>query len=224
MKPEHRDLLATLARQAAVAIENALSHDRSLNFFTHTSEIMVSFLEKMDPFYLGHSRGTAALADMLTRRAGIGDAERRSIHFGALLHDIGKLRLPPELLRSEKPLGEAERALLRQHPVFGLEMLKPITLLQDILPIVHAHHERWDGAGYPLGLKGDEIPLGARVVAIAEAFDAMTRRTPQGAERTRVDALLELERCAGTQFDPQLVTLFVAEHRRGGDPPKRASA
>lgn len=221
LRPEHKELLATLARQAAVAIENALYHDRSLNFFTHTSEILVSFLERMDPFYIGHSRGTAALADLLTRRIGLGDAERRSVHFGALLHDIGKLRLPAELLKTEQPINQEQLALLRQHPIFGLEMLKPITLLQDILPIVHAHHERWDAAGYPLGLKGDAIPLGARVVAIAEAFDAMTRRKPHGVERTTELALAELESCAGSQFDPQLVRLFVAEFRQRGDPRER---
>jgi len=218
MGPEHADLLATLARQAAVAIENALLHDRSLNFFTHTSELLVSFLEKMEPSFAGHSRGTAVLADMLSRRAGLGDTERRSVHFGALLHDIGKTRLPADLLSTERSLDEKERELIRQHAALGLEMLRPITLFQDILPIVHAHHESWDGSGYPLGLKGEEIPLGARIVAIAESFDAMTLRVPLERRRTLVDALIEIERCAGTQFDPQLVRLFVAEYRHRDDP------
>jgi putative nucleotidyltransferase with HDIG domain len=218
LEPGHQQLLATLARQSALAIENALHQERSLNFFTHTSEILVSLVEQMDPFYMGHSRGTAAAADMLTRRMGLSDAERRSVHFGALLHDLGKLRLPPELLKSEVPLDDARRALIRQHPVLGMEMLKPIWMLQDVLPIVHAHHERWDGSGYPRGLQGDEIPLGARVVAIAEAFDAMARRTPHGQERTPEQALQELQRCAGSQFDPQLVRLFAAEYRERGDP------
>jgi putative nucleotidyltransferase with HDIG domain len=218
LSPEHKELVATLARQSAMAIENALYQDRALNFFTHTSELLVSFLEKMDPFYAGHSRGTAATADMLTRRMGLSDAERRSVHFGALLHDIGKIRLPQELLSSGTPLDERTRALIRQHPTLGMEMLKPIWALREILPIVHAHHERWDGNGYPLGLASDEIPLGARVVAIAEAFDAMARRTPHGQERTPEQALQELERCAGSQFDPQLVRLFAAEFRQRGDP------
>jgi HD-GYP domain-containing protein (c-di-GMP phosphodiesterase class II) len=102
-----------------------------------------------------------------------------------------------------------------------MEMLRPISMLQDILPIVHAHHERWDGDGYPLGIQGDAIPLGARVVAIAESFDAMARRTPHGEERTPEQALAELERCAGSQFDPQLVRLFVLEFRQRGDPRER---
>lgn len=215
---EHGELLATLARQAGVAIQNALHQDRAVNFFTHTSELLVSLLEKVDPLYAGHSRGTALLSDMLTRRLGLSGADRRGIHFGALLHDIGKMRLPPELLQSDAPLSDEQRAMLRRHPALGLEMLKPISLWQDVLPIVHAHHERWDGSGYPLGLKGDEIPLGARVVAVAEAYDAMTRGPHAAPALDEGDALAELERCAGSQFEPQLVRLFAAEIRQQGDP------
>ena len=118
----------------------------------------------------------------------------------------------------DNEMDQVDCALIQKHPVLGMEMLKPIWVLQDILPIVHAHHERWDGSGYPLGLSGDAIPQGARVVAVAEAFDAMSHKTPHGEQRTPEQALAELERCAGTQFDPQLVRLFVAEFRQRGDP------
>lgn len=218
LRPQHRDLVATLAGQAGVAIQNALYHDRAMNFFTHTSEILVSFLERLDPSHAGHPHDTAALADMLSRRAGLGDEERRSVHFGTLLRDIGRIRLPPELLLADSaPAGEQQR-FLQQHPTLGLEMLRPISEWQGILPVVHAHHERWDGGGYPLGLSGDAIPLAARVAAIAEAFDFMTGRTTHGPRRAPQDALAELELGAGTRFDPQLVGLFVAEYRRRGDP------
>ena len=96
-------------------------------------------------------------------------------------------------------------------------MLRPITLWEDILPIIHGHHERWDGRGYPAGLAGEDIPLGARVVAVADVFDAMTRKTPYGPSRTPGEALAELEAFAGTQFDPRVVRLFVAEYRRRGE-------
>ena len=211
--PEDRELLAILARQAAVAIENALEHERALNFFTHTSEILVSFLEQLDVFYPGHSRGVAVLADMVTRRLGLGEEERRHIHFGALLHDIGKVLVDPAILQSEASLSEAQRHLLRDHASAGVKLLQPITLWEDILPIIHSHHERWDGKGYPRGLTGEEVPIGARVVAVADAFDAMTRSTPHGARRSSDEALAELESCAGTQFDPRVVRLFVAEYR-----------
>jgi putative nucleotidyltransferase with HDIG domain len=218
--PEQRDLLVGLARQAAVAVDNAVQHERGINFFTHTCDMLVGFLERMDVFYPGHSRGVATLADMITRRLGLGEAERRSVHFAALLHDIGKLRLPAELLESKSGLSEEGRRLIQQHPVLSVEMLRPITLWEDVLPIIHGHHERWDGKGYPAGLAGEDIPLGARVVAVADVFDAMTRDTPYGPRRTPEEGLAELEAFAATQFDPRVVRLFVGEYRQRGDPLK----
>ena len=214
---EDREALGILARQASVAIENALEHERSLNFFTHTSEILVSLLEQLDVFYPGHSRGVATLADMVTRRLGLGEEERRHIHFGALLHDIGKVLVDPAILQSEAELSEDQRRLLRDHASAGVKLLQPIAHWEDIVPIIHSHHERWDGNGYPRGLAAEAIPIGARVVAVADAFDAMTRSTPHGARRTPEEALAELEACAGSQFDPKVVRLFVAEYRQRRD-------
>jgi putative nucleotidyltransferase with HDIG domain len=213
---EDRDLLAILARQAAVGIDNALNHERSLNFFTHTSDILVSFLENMDIFYPGHSRAVAALADLVTRRMGMGDEERGHVHFAALLHDIGKILVDPTVLKAETITQEGFRAM-QQHPALGVQLLKPISLWEDVLPLIHAHHERWDGKGYPRGLAGEDIPLGARVIAIADAFDAMIRNTPHGKHRTPEQGLAELEKFSGTQFDPNIVPLFVAEYRERGD-------
>jgi putative nucleotidyltransferase with HDIG domain len=210
-------LLASLARQAALAIENSRQHERTINFFTHTSEILVQVLERLDIHYPGHSRRVAALADMMSRRLGLSEAARRSIHFGALLHDIGKVRLDPAVLTVAHP-SEAERLELMKHAALGLEMLRPIAAWEDVLPIVHSHHERWDGAGYPRGLSGEEIPSGARIVSVADAFDAMTRPTPQRRQRSSEEALAELEANAGTQFDPRVVRMFVAEFREHGHP------
>ena len=211
--PEDQQLLFALARQGAAALQNAVAQEQSVNFFTHVSDILISCLETMDVFYPGHSRGTAALADMLTRRLGMGDAERRSVHYAALLHDIGKVLVDPAVLHSTGPIDEKGRRAMQQHPALGVQLLKPITLWEDILPMIHSHHEHWDGGGYPMGNKGEEIPLGARVIAVAESFDAMTRQTPHGKHRTPDEGLTELEACAGTQFDPRIVRLFVAEYR-----------
>ena len=213
---EDRDLLAILARQAAVGIDNALNHERSINFFTHTSDILVSFLENMDVFYPGHSRAVAALADMVTRRLGLGDDQRRHVHFAALLHDIGKVLVDPAVLKAETITEDGRRAM-QEHPALGMQLLKPITLWEDVLPLIHAHHERWDGKGYPRGLTGEEVPVGARVIAVADAFDAMTRSSPHGHHRTPEQGLAELKAFAGTQFDPKIVSLFVAEYRERGD-------
>jgi len=215
--PEDQQLLFALARQGAAALEHAAAQEHAVNFFTHTSDILVMCLDKMDIFYPGHSRGTAALADMVTRRLGMSEAERRSVHYAALLHDIGKVLLDPEVLRSTGPISAESRRAIQDHPALGMQILKSITVWEDVLPMIHSHHERWDGAGYPLGQKGEEIPLGARVIAVAESFDAMTRTTPHGKQRTPDEGLAELERCAGTQFDPRIVRFFVAEYRQRRD-------
>ena len=214
---EDQQLLFSLARQGAAALDNAAAQAHSVNFFTHTSDILVSCLEMMDVFYPGHSRGVAALADMATRRVGMSEGERRSVHYAALLHDIGKVLVDPEVLHATGPITAEARKALEAHPALGMELLKPITIWEDILPIIHSHHERWDGQGYPLGLKGEDIPLGARVIAVADAFDAMTRATPHGKHRTPEEALTELELCSGSQFDPRIVRLFVAEYRQRRD-------
>jgi putative nucleotidyltransferase with HDIG domain len=158
----------------------------------------------------------AALSDMVTRRLGLDENERRHIHFGALLHDIGKVRVGRAVLESPERWTDSLRERMQQHALLGSEMLRPIALWEDVLPIIAAHHERWDGKGYPRGMAGEEIPLGARVVAVADAFDAMTRSTPHAGTRTPEEALGELEGCAGTQFDPRMVRLFVAEYRERG--------
>jgi putative nucleotidyltransferase with HDIG domain len=215
--PEDKEVIASLARQAAVAIENALAQERAINFFTHTSEILVSVMEGMDIFPPGHSRGVAALSDMMTRRMGMTDAQRRSVHFAGLLHDIGKIRLDPAILKSPSYASPEVRRHIQQHPALGAELLKPITVWADILPMIHGHHEWWNGKGYPRGLSGEDIPLGARVVAVAEAFDAMTRGTPYGKKRSPEEALNEIQAFAGTQFDAKIARIFVAEYRAHGD-------
>jgi putative nucleotidyltransferase with HDIG domain len=215
--PGDAQALASLARTAAVALENALAQERAANFATHVSELLVTILEGVDVLNPGHSRHVAALADMMTRRLGLSDGERRTVHFAALLHDIGKIQLDSWMLRSPGKPTREDRQKLEIHPAIAVEILKPITIWVDILPIIHAHHERWDGGGYPRGLAGEDIPLGARVIAIADAFDAMTRSAAYGQVKPPETALDQLEGGAGTQFDPRLVRLFAVEYREHRD-------
>jgi HD-GYP domain-containing protein (c-di-GMP phosphodiesterase class II) len=116
---EDQQLLFALARQGAAALQNALAQEHADNFFTHVSDILISCLETMDVFYPGHSRGTAALADMVTRRLGLSDAERRSVHYAALLHDIGKVMVDPAVLHSTGPIDEKGRRAMQEHPASG---------------------------------------------------------------------------------------------------------
>jgi putative nucleotidyltransferase with HDIG domain len=218
--PFAQEVAKSLCRHAALAMASALAQERSVNFFTHTSEILVQYLESLDVHYPGHSRAVAALSDMITRRLGLGDEERRNVHFAALLHDIGKVRVDPEILRHRGLLGSEARARIIEHPSLGIELLRPMTVWAGILPAIHSHHERWDGQGYPRGLAGEQIPLGGRIIAVADAFDAMTRN-PHRPSRTPEEALLEIEACMGSQFDPRLARLFVAEYRQHGHTLKR---
>jgi putative nucleotidyltransferase with HDIG domain len=215
---EELEILTALARQAAVAVANTQEHERFANFFAHTSDLLISLLESLDIHYPGHSRGVAALSDMVTRRIGLGEAERRDVHFGALLHDIGKVRTDPAVLRGKGPLSDEARRALQAHPTLGAEMLKPIAAWEGAVAIIHAHHERWDGGGYPRGLAGDDIPFGARIVAVADAFDAMSRATPFTRARTLEERLAELRAHAGTQFDARIVDAFIAAILEHGDP------
>jgi putative nucleotidyltransferase with HDIG domain len=220
---EEQEVLGALARQVAVAIDNAQEHERSLNFFTHTSDILVSFLEDLDTQNAGQSRGAAAVSDMISRRMGLSDVERRNIHYGALLHDIGKVRIDHELLKEPGLLSAEKRKALERHTTLGMEMLKPISLWEETVAIIHAHHERWDGKGYPRGLAGEEIPLGARIVAVADAFVAMGRDRPYRPKRSIEEQIKELEDNAGTQFDARVVRMFIDAYREHGDPRPAAS-
>jgi putative nucleotidyltransferase with HDIG domain len=215
---EEQEVLAVLGRQVAVAIDNAQEHERSLNFFTHTSDLLVSFLEDLDTQCAGQSRGAAAVSDMISRQMGLSDVERRNIHYGALLHDIGKVRIDHELLKEPGLLSQEKRKALERHTTLGMEMLKPISLWEETVAIIHAHHERWDGKGYPRGLAGEVIPLGARIVAVADAFVAMGRERPYRAKRTIEEQIKELEDHAGTQFDARVVQAFLEAYREYGDP------
>jgi putative nucleotidyltransferase with HDIG domain len=214
---EDATLVATLALQGAIAIENATMHESFQNFFTHASDMLVSLLDVQDPRYDGHSRAVAALTDMVTRRLGLSDAERRTIHFAALLHDVGKLRIDAGLLTADRRLDAHELEQVRRHPALGVEILRPISVWAPLAPIIHTHHERWDGKGYPRGLSQTGIPLGGRIVAIAEAFEAMTRPASYARMMSVDEALAEIEACAGTQFDPELARIFVEEYRVNRD-------
>jgi putative nucleotidyltransferase with HDIG domain len=165
-------------------------------------------IEARDPYARGHSSRVTVFAQAMARRVGL-DKERLSVlRLGALLHDIGKLAVPSSVLLKRGPLTESELGQVRRHPVAGARMLETLGAPATVAPVVLHHHERWDGGGYPSGQKGEEIPLEARILCIADSFDAMTSTRPYRAPKSPDEALEELERCAGAQFDPELVDAF----------------
>ena len=165
-------------------------------------------IEARDPFAKGHSSRVTVFAQAMARRIGLDKERVSTLRLGALLHDVGKLAVPSSVLLKRGPLTEAEFCQMRRHPVAGARMLQTLGAPPTILPVVLHHHERWDGSGYPAGQKGEEIPLEARLLCIADSFDAMTSTRPYRAPKKPDEAMDELERCAGTQFDPELVDAF----------------
>jgi putative nucleotidyltransferase with HDIG domain len=172
-------------------------------------------IEARDPYARGHASRVTVFAQAMARRIGL-DKERLSVlRLGALLHDVGKLTVPPAVLLKSGPLTETEYVQVQRHPAAGVRMLRSLGAPREILPSVLHHHERWDGTGYPRGRAGERIPLEARILSVADSFDAMTSTRPYRAPRQASDALDELRRCAGTQFDPDLVGVFAAAWAEG---------
>jgi HD-GYP domain-containing protein (c-di-GMP phosphodiesterase class II) len=157
----------------------------------------------------GHGARVAALAEPLAHRLGWAAQRVAALHFGALHHDVGKVVVRRELLRKAGPLSLDELAEIQLHPTAGAELVLPLRGARHALPYVLFHHERWDGAGYPSRLRERSIPVEGRLIAVADAFDAMTSPRPYRRALTHDRALLELCACAGSQFDPELVELFV---------------
>src|SRR3954471_22232834 len=157
----------------------------------------------------GHGARVAAFADPLARRLGW-DAERRgALRLGAFLHDVGKVSVRSDVLRKSGPLTLDELAEIRTHPSAGAQLIVPLRWTRHVLPHVLFHHEWWDGSGYPAGMRRRSIPVEARLLAVADAFDAMTSPRPYRHALTTERALLEIDRCSGTQFDPAIARLFV---------------
>jgi len=157
-----------------------------------------------------HGERVMCMAEGLARLAGVPGEALHDLKIGALLHDIGKLAIPEAVLRRQGPLNPQEVALIRQHPQFGRDLLEQANFPRMVLDIVYAHHERWDGSGYPLGLRGDQTPLAARVVSIVDAWDALGSDRGYRTEWPQARVLDYLRDGAGSQFDPELVALFLA--------------
>lgn len=228
---EWREFAGTLAGQAAIAIDNA----RMLTELTRSNtELRLAYettlegwsraLDLRDNDTQGHTARVAGLTVLLGQALGMDADEILHLRRGALLHDMGKMGIPDSILLKPGPLTEEEWQVMRMHPVYAYELLSPIAYLRPALDIPHLHHERWDGSGYPLGLKGEEIPLAARVFAVVDVWDALTSNRPY---RTRVNdqrAREIIREGAGTQFDPRIVKAFLALDLSGAEPARTNSA
>jgi putative nucleotidyltransferase with HDIG domain len=197
--------LQALAEQGAVALHKALRYDeKMLAAFRQTVEVLVMALEAKDPFTHGHSLKVAQYARRTALEMGLSGAEAETVYQAGLLHDIGKIGMHDRILNRLGRLSSREMDTIRLHPEVGASILDPLTSLKALVPLVRHHHERYDGKGYPDGLAGDDIPLGARILAACDAFDCMLSGRPHIAPVPLAQALVQLEEGAGVRFDPRV--------------------
>jgi len=213
-----RKLLTIVANRAAASIENAKLYEDLKATFRQTIRGLASAIDKMDRYTAGHSGRVAAYAQVIAAKLGLSEEEIEIVRQSALMHDVGKIGCVMNLNKPGK-LSQAEYEIFKQHPGFGKEILDPITFLRPLIPGVHLHHERFDGYGYPLGLKGADIPLIPRIIAVADTYDAMTSDRAYRKALPHVVAVNELRRCAGSQFDPEIAFDFIdaIDAQRGSD-------
>jgi diguanylate cyclase (GGDEF)-like protein/putative nucleotidyltransferase with HDIG domain len=197
-----------------VALERARLFDDVNESYDRTLDSLVAALDTRDNETQGHSQRVVAYTMALARAMDLRSEELHTIRRGALLHDIGKIGVPDAILHKPAPLTDEEWKTMRCHPQWGADILQGIPFLEPAVRILLAHHERWDGGGYPQGLAGEEIPLGARLFAVADAFDAMTSDRPYRAARSYEWAREEIVAGRGTQFDPAVVDAFLAIPKR----------
>ena len=194
--------------------------------YSATMAALCQAVETKDFYTRGHSERVSRGATLLARQIGMGAERVEAIRYAGMLHDVGKLGVPTKVLQKTGPLTEEELAAIQLHPMRGLEIVRQIGFLTEALDGIMHHHERMDGQGYPMGLAGDEIPEFARVIAVADAFDSMTSTRSYRGARSVEEAVAELRKCSGLQFDPVLVDAFIAalgqerwESQAGGQSP-----
>lgn len=207
VKPLTREELVTAVRsrltrsQELRVVQIQQAYETSLT-------VLANAIDVRDPYTRGHVERVTAYSEVMAVELGWKGWLLEQVRFGAILHDIGKIMIQETILFKEGPLTEDEWLEVKKHPVIGVEMIKYISYLAPAVPVVRHHHERWDGKGYPDGLAGGDIPLSARIVAVADGFDAMTSKRPYQDTRTLKLANQEILACSGTQYDPNVVAAF----------------
>ena len=212
------DVLLALGDHAGAVLHNSRLQGELRTAYVGTVRVLADAIEAKDRFLRGHADEVAAYVSTVAAQLGLGPKEREDLVYSSLLHDVGKIGISERILLKPGALTPEERSVVQLHPRIGYRLIQQVPALRVTeLAILH-HHERWDGDGYPAGLRGREIPIEARIIAVADAFSAMTADRPYRARMTLEEACAELERCAGTQFDPEVVRLFVDAVRR--EPPR----
>jgi HD-GYP domain-containing protein (c-di-GMP phosphodiesterase class II) len=202
-------LLDILADQAAVAIDNIQLYKNMKGMYVGTIKMLAKAIDAKDPFTKGHSERVTEFAVEIAKEMQLPEKLIRNVEFAALIHDIGKIGVKDSVLAKPSRLSDSEYEMIKKHPVIGEQIIAPIEFLTNIAPLVLYHHEHFDGSGYLEGLKGDEIPIGARILIVADSFEAMISDRPYSKSMTQKQAIQELKDNSGSQFDPQVVEAFL---------------
>lgn len=203
------DKLITMANHSATVLEVAILNNEKSDLFYQTLTSLAAAIDAKDSYTKGHSEKVTYYAKLMGEELGLSPKQMEALEYASLLHDIGKIGIPDAVLNKPGRLNNEEYEIIRKHPNLSYYIVKDIDFLNETLDGIRYHHERMDGNGYPDGLKGKEIPVIARILSIADAFDAMTSHRIYSRARTVEMSLAELKKCAGSQFDPELVDSFV---------------
>lgn len=206
-------LIAFLAEQAAAALYRVNLSGRLKANHLETVLALAKALEARDIHTAGHGQIMMELAEKMAVRLNFLSASLETIRWAALLHDIGKIGIPDDILRRNGPLTSEEWIRMKRHPQIGAEIVMNVSDLAEVAELIHDHHERYDGKGYPRGLAGEAIPLGARIISLVDAYSAMTNGRAYRPACTHAEAVVELKRCSGTNFDPRVVETFLSIYR-----------
>ncbi|MBU1614904.1 HD domain-containing protein [bacterium] len=202
-------VLETLCDGAAITIENAGLYEKSRLHLLGTIKALAATIEAKDPLTIGHCEKVAVYSAAMAKELGFQEEKIDTIRMGAYLHDIGKIGIAEKILFKPGRLTGEEFSLITQHPLIGLRIIEPVKPPREVTDIIKYHHERVDGKGYPEGLKGENIPLSAKIVACADSFEVMTTGRIYKRGMSLKDAIFELRKCSGTQFDPEVVGVFI---------------
>jgi response regulator RpfG family c-di-GMP phosphodiesterase len=205
----HSDVLLQNGLKAMMAYkwnDSGLSDNQTCLEF---AKVLASTLEEKDPYTSGHSERVCYYSDFICKRLSIDPEDRTELQIASYLHDIGKIGISNRFINKKGTLSPTDWAVIKQHSNKSIELLTPLKLSRNILSFIQHHHEHYDGTGYPDGLAGEQIPIGARIIAISDAYDSMTSNRPYRKPLSNEEAKTELTKCSGKQFDPKLITIFL---------------
>jgi putative nucleotidyltransferase with HDIG domain len=212
---EDLTLLTSLADQVAIALDNSRLYQELEEMFFQTAESLADAIEKRDPYTGGHTQRVTLYSLAIAKYLRLKPLERKWLKIASVLHDIGKIGIEDQILRKPERLNPQEFDMIKRHSDIGAEIIEHVRQLREIIPGVKYHHEQINGRGYPDGLIGENIPILAKIVAVADTYDAMTTDRPYRKAMERETAIEELKKCSGTQFDRKVVEAFLQAYQKG---------